>query len=317
MNQSNHTSNTPCLFCRSAEKRYLYSVHDFLYNRRDRIFDLYECSSCGIISYLPELTAEQLAGYYPPDYAAKTFSSSRWGAPAMYKVYKAWSLGRQVGKALSGLNILDVGCSRGDLLMSFRKKGARVSGIETNPDDVKALGEKGITVYKSVTEILEKTNARFDAIFMSHVIEHFANPAEELGLLFTALKPGGRIIVVTPNAHSLGRRIFKRFWFAHHIPQHIFVFNKKNLGDTLARIGFSVVSMTDVVAPNILQESMRNLFRSRQNAFARKWISPIFSLQNVLFLMIFYIPAVIGTLLGISDIIMAVADKPVSGQSRK
>ena len=56
---------------------------------------------------------------------------------------------------------------------------------------------------------------KFDIIIMSHVIEHLPDPVSIVVKLKSWLKPGGLLMVATPNVESTGEHLFKNKWLFH------------------------------------------------------------------------------------------------------
>ncbi len=74
-------------------------------------------------------------------------------------------------------------------------------------------------------------NGHYDFITASEVVEHLHNPAKELGLLWSILKPGGWLGIMTKLA--LDRDAFSR-WHYKSDPTHVCFFSSTTM-DWLAR----------------------------------------------------------------------------------
>jgi 2-polyprenyl-3-methyl-5-hydroxy-6-metoxy-1,4-benzoquinol methylase len=61
------------------------------------------------------------------------------------------------------------------------------------------------------------------------VIEHVHDPIGFLRECRRLLKPGGTVIVVTPNSRSLGSGWFRGSWRGWEVPRHFFVFTPRTL----------------------------------------------------------------------------------------
>ena len=105
--------------------------------------------------------------------------------------------------------ILDVGCGWGQLLWWLREKGyTNIQGIDIG-EAQEAHGESiGLDIIRveDSTDFLENLDSKYELIIMNHIIEHM--PAAEgikmLKAIYKALRPGGRIIVQTPNLCAIG-----------------------------------------------------------------------------------------------------------------
>ncbi len=106
-----------------------------------------------------------------------------------------------------GTAVLDAGCGRGEFLELLTKAGIRATGCDDSEEAISRCREKGLTdVFQAdVLEYLRRTAKAFDGIFCSHVIEHMevARAREFLRLVCAALRPGGVLVIVTPNFGSL------------------------------------------------------------------------------------------------------------------
>jgi SAM-dependent methyltransferase len=95
-------------------------------------------------------------------------------------------------------SILDVGCGYGRYLKPLSKKFKNVVGVEANDHIVKTLTKEKFKVYSP--EAFSKSKDMFDAIIMSHFIEHFT-PSDLLEIMdgyLDRLKPGGVLVIATP-----------------------------------------------------------------------------------------------------------------------
>lgn len=140
--------------------------------------------------------------------------------------------------------LLDVGCGDGAFLARMKRLGWETVGVE--PDAKAAQGAKtrfGVDVITGTLEQAGFPEASFDAITLSHVVEHLAEPAETLRRCEKLLRKGGRVIVTTPNAESLGHRIFREHWRGLEVPRHLMVFSLPTLGRMAAEAGFATAAL--------------------------------------------------------------------------
>jgi len=99
------------------------------------------------------------------------------------------------------LDILDVGCGSGANSIALVSKGHRLRGVD--------LSETAITRYRSsgfeghVCDIesgLDYPDGTFDLAFCSEVIEHMTSPELLCVEIYRVLKPGGQLVLSTPNS---------------------------------------------------------------------------------------------------------------------
>lgn len=115
---------------------------------------------------------------------------------------------------------IDLGCGRGEWLEVLRENGFAARGVDLNPymaADAHARGND-VTVADAVSFLRTIEDDSVLAISAFHLAEHleFATLYELIGECRRALKPGGRLILETPNPENI--------WVAthtfHHDPSH-------------------------------------------------------------------------------------------------
>ena len=135
--------------------------------------------------------------------------------------------------------LLDVGCGSGDFLIQMKYCGWDVLGLEPDPEAVRtARSTHRLPVVEGTLETAQLNTDGFDAVSMLHVIEHVPDPGATLRRVWRLLRPGGRLLVITPNAHSLGARAFECSWIGWEPPRHLHVFTSESLQRLLMATGF-------------------------------------------------------------------------------
>ncbi len=151
--------------------------------------------------------------------------------------------------AAPGALVLDVGCGDGRFLALMRDLGWRVRGVEPDPAAaVVARSHVGDVVAVASLEDAGLEDVSADAITLNHVVEHLPDPVATLRECRRILRPGGLLVVRTPNARSLGRRWFGEAWLHWDPPRHLFVFTPGTLRECLARAGLAVRTLRTVAS---------------------------------------------------------------------
>ena len=103
--------------------------------------------------------------------------------------------------------VLDLGCGRGELLLLLREAGVKATGIEGDGAVAEAARRRGLDVVEgdvlSVLETMPDTSR--GAVTAIHLFEHL-EPETLIAVLAEIrriLRPGGALIVESPNPHSL------------------------------------------------------------------------------------------------------------------
>jgi 2-polyprenyl-3-methyl-5-hydroxy-6-metoxy-1,4-benzoquinol methylase len=180
---------------------------------------------------------------------------------------------------ISGGRLLEVGCGSGKMLKGMSDLGWQVEGIDFDPMAVENSRLKGLKVGTGSLEDQQYPENWFDAITMSHVIEHVHDPLGLLKECRRILKPGGCLSLVTPNINSAGHRIYGRSWFHLDPPRHLRIFTVSSLETLLQKAGFHARKMgttirdacTAYVASREVRRTGRYEMGSMQRGRVRMW----------------------------------------------
>ena len=138
-------------------------------------------------------------------------------------------------------HLLDVGCGSGELLGTMHSLRWETEGVDFDPAAVAAAQRKGFKVRLGLLEDQKYPDAHFDALVMSHVIEHVHAPLELIKETRRVLKRGGRLLMATPNIRGLGHGWMGRRWPFLDPPRHLQVFSPRALLVLTRAAGFDDV----------------------------------------------------------------------------
>jgi 2-polyprenyl-3-methyl-5-hydroxy-6-metoxy-1,4-benzoquinol methylase len=183
--------------------------------------------------------------------------------------------------------LLDVGCGSGLFLERMRGFGWQVTGVETNPRAravaTRRLGA-GAPIFADLSDAALAPGS-FDAITLSHVIEHVEDPMNTLRRCATLLSPGGLLVCVTPNTASLGARSFGASWLHWDPPRHLHVFDPETLERAVSEAGLEIQqsSTPSSTAHFVWQASTLLERRGRLPGVRVSGVSPALFVESVLF----------------------------------
>jgi 2-polyprenyl-3-methyl-5-hydroxy-6-metoxy-1,4-benzoquinol methylase len=196
-----------------------------------------KCTLCGLVYLSPRLA--QIDSVYTDD---KTSSTSEYYKHARSSDLRTFKKRLKLfGKYSEKESLIDIGCSTGNFLEAARSMGWRkLYGIEPNENSAAKCRENGFEVTTSFLEenSTEQIRNKFHAAHIGDVIEHVPDPVETICIALKLLKPGGTLMIVTPNFKS---RIAK---FLQIKPlEHILYFDKKSLEYLLKKCNLDILFM--------------------------------------------------------------------------
>jgi len=141
-----------------------------------------------------------------------------------------------------GKKLLDVGCGNGSFLAKMQRLGWDVVGVEPDRKAAGIARERfGLEVHVGDLTEAGFPDHIFDALTLSHVLEHVPDPVRTLHECGRLLKPGGKLVVVTPNWDSLGHRALARAWPHLDPPRHLHLFSMHTVRLVIEQTGLEVL----------------------------------------------------------------------------
>jgi 2-polyprenyl-3-methyl-5-hydroxy-6-metoxy-1,4-benzoquinol methylase len=112
-----------------------------------------------------------------------------------------------------GARVLDVAAAQGNFSLALAELGYEVTWNDFRSElagYVKAKYEHGMVHYAPGNALELKFEAPFDAVLLGEVIEHVAHPDQFLAKISAFVRPGGLIVLTTPNGGYM-RNTLPRF----------------------------------------------------------------------------------------------------------
>jgi len=208
------------------------------------------CSDCTMIYKIPSSGSKPLVDYYDQTFTGLDyFHQEEAAVRALQKVRD------HIANTLdaTSLSLLDIGCGTGIFLKLAQQAGFDVTGLELNSTLANKVREKTkaeVIVGDFMSAGLD--GRLFDVITLLDLIEHLPNPLSALKRCHKLLKPGGYIVVYTPNHSSLIVRFADVLYrisagrVANPITEifdltHVTFFDLQTLSLALTKTDFSVV----------------------------------------------------------------------------
>jgi 2-polyprenyl-3-methyl-5-hydroxy-6-metoxy-1,4-benzoquinol methylase len=270
-----------CPLCGEEEHKVVYT------GLRDRVYGapgewtLKECKHCGLLFQAPRPTVEDIgkvyATYYTHSvkkkprtlsqrlreyirggYLASAFGYMEGIAPLQRLLGRLAHLHPEEREIIRGSvmylpakhrgHMLDVGPGSGETMKELRRLGWKVEGVDFDAEAVRvARRSYDLDVKLGTLEEQSYPSNHFDAVIVSHVIEHLHDVLAFLAECQRILRPGGRLVAITPNINSLGHRLFKASWLPLDPPRHLLLFSPETLTSAAHQAGFSQAEVKTTV----------------------------------------------------------------------
>lgn len=212
------------------------------------------CQACSFAFLSPRPSASQTEDFYRLD-AYYTHGASHFSAGERetfldrLRCHLAWRADRgeelrdvvQAEFGTRSARICDVGCGAGNLAQEFVRAGHHVTGVERDRQAVRFSDPQFEFVHGAIETLAADVGDRsFDAVVVSHVLEHVVDPVHALAQMHTVLAPGKLLVCLLPNNESLIARQSGLAWEHLDIPRHVTFWNGDTLRAAIADAGFEV-----------------------------------------------------------------------------
>lgn len=246
-----------CYLCGSDGKLLYKGLVDRLFEAPGK-WDLVKCANpqCGLVWLNPMPLEDEIGKVYLDYFTHHSCSENPKNIEKLvwlnaWRIYRAllcltWirperrHRSRMYLDTISPGRLLDVGCGNGQFLALMHSEGWQVEGQELDPVAAeRALKTHGMRIRVGKLEDIGYPDDSFDAVVMSHVIEHVRDPIAILKECLRILKPRGMFVAITPNVNGLGHRYFKSCYRDLDPPRHLYLFTQKTLKHVGKKAGFT------------------------------------------------------------------------------
>ncbi|MBI5635257.1 MAG: methyltransferase domain-containing protein [Nitrospirae bacterium] len=243
-----------CPICQDRKGKVLFSTYDDRYGQPD-LYSVMECQECRTCYLLEAIAPNDLPNLYEKYYGGnlalnavteKVMTQHFYTNPAVRVftnrlrrsiigvVYQSWFRFWSGDKVLDWTfrqneQVLDVGCGGGHLAEPILACGAKWTGLDIDPRNCQAVTERGLKCICGTIDAVDLPAGSYDSIIGSQVIEHISDPRKFLMRCAQLIRPGGRVLLSTPNIESRYRRISGQNWIHWFVPYHQVLFSPHSL----------------------------------------------------------------------------------------
>jgi 2-polyprenyl-6-hydroxyphenyl methylase/3-demethylubiquinone-9 3-methyltransferase len=156
---------------------------------------------------LEDLTNETERGFCKGDHRT---AEENFGFVALGRYLRLLLTVGMANRLGRNLRILDGGCGGSDAALALAKAGHDVVGVDLRPDALvysrrKYDGGKIEWICANVEQL--PFGREFDLVILSEILEHAAHPDRMLSAAAAVVKPGGHILITTPNWEFFANRL--------------------------------------------------------------------------------------------------------------
>jgi len=249
-----------CCLCHSTNTRILYTLNDI---------QVVRCLVCDLVSLAISLDRKTIEDMYGQGYFQERQeyffhdSSPEKSGDLSESIQRNFSWGLSlIEQYAPGRQLLDFGCAVGSFLSMAKTAGWEARGIDISEYAVSyCRNTLGHEANSGELKDVNFPNEEFDVVTMWDVIEHLTDPLAELREVNRILKPGGIVLVDTPNEDSFIRSLARIIYSAtgglvrypiqklyHQF--HLYYFNRATLSKVFEKSGFEVMYMASRPIPD-------------------------------------------------------------------
>lgn len=162
-------------------------------------------------------------------------------------------------------SILDVGCAQGTLALLLAEAGHHVTAVDLRPaflDYAQSRHSHGDIRFQVANVLEDDIPGSYDLVFANQIVEHLVYPDQLLQRLRVCLKPGGRLVMTTPNGDYIKNALpsFRQLGNAkdwEHMQHtadgdgHFYAYLREELEGLFVAAGFKEVKATFFESPMI------------------------------------------------------------------
>ncbi len=220
-----------CNLCGADDTRPYLQDKDYLFVR---------CRSCGLVYQNPQPKPDEVALRYNDSYFNYEYSNEDNFFNLMLLGLADAGFHNSELERWQDKTFLDIGCATGKLLAYMQNRNWKVRGVEICKESAEyGIKQRGVPIFIGTLPQAKLRSESFSLIHFSHLIEHVADPRALLAEVRRILKPGGRVIITTPNCTGFQARLFKNAWRSA-IADHLFLFSQKTLMRLLKSLQFNI-----------------------------------------------------------------------------
>jgi SAM-dependent methyltransferase len=243
--ENQRTARAVCPLCASANPAVVYDLTT-VDSAEDVPGLVMRCRACRMWFKLLS-DPNGLPTAYPGEYGDDPIADTYLRSPAARRFFHDTLAKATFSAHGARPRLLDIGAAEGVLLEEAARMGFDAEGVDHCEANVHTARTRGLKMTLGAAETLDYREL-FDVVTMIDLIEHLPDPLRALKAAHRALKPGGELVIYTPNhrgavvvlsklLHAMGVRHPIREIFGRN---HVCFFDDRSLPVALNLAGFDV-----------------------------------------------------------------------------
>ncbi|MEO9021709.1 MAG: class I SAM-dependent methyltransferase [Ginsengibacter sp.] len=239
----------PCIICNNPAKLTLENFNGYI---KEENFNVYYCPFCNTSFVWPHKVDNKIYDYIysqadvTPGYNryalyAEEIKTKKNALSYLSRKEAMYFAVKKILKLNSDKTqkILEVGSGLGYLTYAISQEGYDIKGLDISRDAVKKAELKFGSNYicQDVYQYALDNQEKFDLVILTEVVEHVPSPNEFFNILIKLIKPGGRLVISTPNKSAYPQN---EFWNTELPPVHLTWFSEDSFKVISQQTGLAV-----------------------------------------------------------------------------
>jgi 2-polyprenyl-3-methyl-5-hydroxy-6-metoxy-1,4-benzoquinol methylase len=203
----------------------------------------YLCRDCALILQYPPPDGSAMQAYADEQYASGLYRDYVEARP-MKLIHFRRRL-ESLQPLLRPGRLLDIGCSCGYFLEIAAEHGYDVHGVEFSSTAISAAADsvRARILQGTLEDMPRDQKGSFDVVSAFDLIEHIDQPGPFLDAVAEFLRPGGKVVICTPDSEHFLRYVMGSRWPMLQPMQHLSIFSRRSLQTALEKSGFTEVRL--------------------------------------------------------------------------
>ena len=260
-------ANRPCPICESLKVDVLHEINFELpaSSPLPSNYRIVSCEICGMV-YADNKSSQNNYDKYYEQFSkyedTKTASGGGYTPSDRARLNEMASVLAEHLKTSD--SIMDIGCANGGLLEALADRGFTcLTGIDPSPVSIQHIQQRGFKGYTSIISELHKEKVGiYNAIIISHVLEHIFDVATAMNIIRSLLDEQGLLYIEVPDALHYPHHYVVPFYYFD--PEHINHFDYHALENLAGMHGFEIISWSEKninISANLNYPAVYAIFR--------------------------------------------------------